>query len=231
MENADLAKENDRLKRKIRFLEQCLKQSNTTKEKYSNLLKQTKEKDIKYKLLEDQLKGNMLLLEQFSSIDRLTNLGNRRNFDEVFVEELNRSKRQGYEFNFMIINIDDFKSYNDTYGYQQGDEVLRKVGKILNRFSRRSSDFAFRYGGEEFIYLSSYQGKKRFSKLCKSIQEDILNQKIEHKNGPFGIVSVSIGAVISTKVATSKEDIFKNADENLQKSKNNGKNQATLTSI
>lgn len=231
MQERDLAKENDRLKRKIRFLEQCLKQSSKTKEQYANLLKVAKEKDLKYKLLEDQLKGNMLLLEQFSSIDRLTNLGNRRNFDEVFIEELNRSKRQGYEFNFMIINIDDFKLYNDTYGYQQGDEVLRKVGKILNRFSRRASDFAFRYGGEEFIYLSSYQGKKRFSKLCKSIQQEILSQNIEHKNGPFGKISVSIGAIVSTKVATSKEDIFRNADENLQNSKSSGKNQTTLTSI
>lgn len=231
MENRDLAKENDRLKRKIRFLEQCLKQSSKTKEKYADLLELAKEKDLKYKLLEDQLKGNMLLLEQFSSVDKLTNLGNRRSFDEVFIEELNRSKRQGYEFNFMIINVDDFRLYNDTYGYQQGDEVLRKVGKILNRFSRRSSDYAFRYGGEEFVYISSYQGKKRFNKLCKALLEEISSQNIVHEKGPFGKISVSIGAIVSTKITTSKEDIFKNADDNLRNSKQNGKNQVTLTSI
>lgn len=226
-----LKKENARLKRKVVFLEQSLSQFNSIKSKYDNLIQKIEEKDIKLKVMNEQLQSNLVLLEQLSTTDSLTGLRNRRNFDEVFDHELRRAQRQEYEFNFMILDIDNFKQYNDTYGHKAGDDVLQQIGTILTRFARRSTDFAFRYGGEEFAYISTCHNKNKFFKYCKKILKAIEDKNIEHKFGPCGVVTASAGAVICKKIHVAKEDIFKLADDNLYKSKDNGKNQVTIETI
>ena len=245
----DYIKENKSLKRKLKVMDQTLLQFGTIKTNYDNLIKKLEEKDSYLKelnlKLEDlvkertneleninnKLQMNLKMLEELSTTDSLTGLRNRRSFDEVYPSELDRAKRQGYEFNFLIIDIDYFKKYNDTYGHDKGDEVLQAVGKILNKFSRRSDDFSFRYGGEEFAYISCFQDEESFLGLITSIQNSIENEQIKHDKSTWGYITVSIGAVLSRSKTITKKEIFKITDENLYKSKQEGRNKVTLSVI
>ncbi len=247
--NDEYIKENKSLKRKVKVLEETLLQFNTIKSNYDVLIKKLEEKDkyleeINLKLedlvkertrelekINDKLQNNLVILEELSTTDSLTGLRNRRSLDSIFSQELDRARRQGYNFNFFIMDIDYFKKYNDTYGHQKGDEVLRAIGKILNKLARRSDDFVFRYGGEEFVYITSYQEEEIFSNFLQLVQETIIKANIEHKKNNEGYLTISIGAVISRNRSTNKEDVFKVADENLYKSKTEGRNRFTLSII
>lgn len=242
-------KENKSLKRKVKVLEQTLNQFNTIKSNYDSLIKKLEEKDkhleeinskledlvkertIELEKINEKLQNNLVILEELSTTDALTGLRNRRSFDSIFSQELDRARRQGYNFNFFIMDIDLFKKYNDTYGHHKGDETLRAIGKILNKLSRRSDDFVFRYGGEEFVYITSYQDVESFSSFLQLIQDSIINANIEHEENEEGYVTISIGAVISKNRSTSKEEVFKIADDNLYKSKKEGRNRFTLSII
>ncbi len=170
-------------------------------------------------------------MEELSTTDALTSLRNRRGFDEIFLQEFNRAKRQNYEFNFLLIDVDYFKKYNDTYGHAKGDEALVSVGKVLNRYARRANDFAFRYGGEEFVYISCFQTRDEVLKLAESIQQAILKEQIEHFLNPHKYLTVSIGAIVTKDKTLTKEEVFKIADENLYISKERGRNKVTITSL
>lgn len=226
-----LKKENAKLKRKVVFLEQSLSQFNSIKAKYDTLIQKIEEKDIKLKVMNERLQDNLILLEQLSITDSLTGLKNRRSFDEIFPQELYRAQRQNYEFNFMILDVDNFKQYNDNYGHKAGDNVLQQIGKILTRFARRATDFAFRYGGEEFAYICIGQEKDKFLSHCNNILKAIEDKNIIHEFAPYKVITVSAGAVVCKKQRVSKEDIFVLADDNLYESKNNGKNRVTLKEI
>ncbi|MFV0561935.1 GGDEF domain-containing protein [Malaciobacter mytili] len=144
----DFEVENKKLKRKIKLMEQTLNQFNSIKQNYDFLIKKLEEKDknlneinekleelVKERtkdleLINEKLQNNLILLEELSTTDALTSLRNRRGFDEIFLQEFNRAKRQNYEFNFLLIDVDYFKKYNDTYGHAKGDEALVSVGKV-----------------------------------------------------------------------------------------------------
>jgi diguanylate cyclase (GGDEF)-like protein len=248
-DNEDCIKQNKALKRKVKVLEQTLQQFNTIKSNYDVLIKKLEEKDkrleeINLKLedlvrertrelenINEKLQNNLVILEELSTTDALTGLRNRRSFDSIFSQELDRARRQGYNFNFFIMDIDFFKKYNDTYGHHKGDETLKAIGKILNKLARRSDDFVFRYGGEEFVYITSYQEVESFSSFLQLIQDSIMNANIEHEKNDEGCVTISIGAIISKNRSTSKEEVFKIADDNLYKSKKEGRNRFTLSII
>lgn len=100
-----------------------------------------------------RLKRKTDLLEQLSSIDGLTEIPNRRRFDETFDNEWARAKRIQIKISLIIADIDYFKQFNDTYGHAAGDKCLRKVARALKRTIQRPSDFVARYGGEEFVLI------------------------------------------------------------------------------
>lgn len=238
----DLIKENKTLKRKLKVMEQSFSQFEFIKNKYNNLINRFEEKDKKLldmneklevlvKARTQELENINSKLEDLSKTDSLTGLKNRRAFDEIYSQEFNRAKRQEYNFNFLIIDVDNFKNYNDTYGHKKGDYVLSKIGKVLDRISSRANDFAFRYGGEEFVYITCFQDKEMFLKTAESIREKIFNLKIFHETGSYDFVSVSIGGAISNNKARTKEDIFDLADDNLYKAKNEGRNKTIITSF
>lgn len=232
----DIIKENKDLKRKLRVMEESLKQFSTIKNSYDNLIKNMEEKDKK--LLEMNEKLEFLVKERTKELeeknhqlnelaitDALTGLKNRRNFNKIFEQEYSRAKRQKYQFNLMIIDIDYFKNFNDNYGHNIGDLVLRKIGEILKKSSKRSNDFAFRYGGEEFTYLSSYNRYEDFFNLAENIREEIYYSEIEYLDK----LTVSIGGIVSLSDTISKNELFDIADKNLYTSKENGRNQTYIT--
>lgn len=248
-ESIDHQKENKSLKRKIKVLEQTVSQFTTIKSSYDGLIERLEEKDKKLhemnekleflvnertKELEEvnkQLKYNVKLLEELSKTDSLTNLRNRRSFDEIFEQELIRAKRQNYELSFILIDVDYFKQYNDFYGHDMGDRVLKSLGEVLNRFSRRANDFSFRYGGEEFAYIGTFQDMEKTLKLANNIKDAIEKEAIAHKKSNYEHITVSIGAVVSKKSDVNTDKVFKLADENLYKSKNKGRNEVTISFI
>ncbi len=170
-------------------------------------------------------------VRQLSITDSLTTLYNKRHFDVVLNEEFNRAKRADEAFILGIIDIDNFKLYNDTYGHDKGNDALERVGEILNSQTSRSGDYAFRIGGEEFAIIlqssSSEDSYSHFNNLRKKIEAE----SIEHiNNKPFGVLTVSIGA---TNVVNYKNlniiDVYKKADKNLYSIKGNGRNRVKLS--
>lgn len=158
--------------------------------------------------------------------DSLTTLYNKRHFDTVLSDEFNRAKRAGEHFILGIIDVDNFKLFNDTYGHNNGNEALERVGIILNQQTLRSGDYAFRIGGEEFAVIlqssSCEDCYDHFDNLRKKIEEE----KIEHiNNKPYGFLTVSIGVVTAKNYKKiGIVDVYKEADKNLYSVKKSGRN-------
>ncbi|QKF66220.1 multi-sensor domain-containing diguanylate cyclase [Arcobacter venerupis] len=164
-------------------------------------------------------------IEQLSITDELTNLYNRRFFNIKIEEEINRAKRENHYFSFLVIDIDYFKQYNDTYGHQQGDVVLEKVASVFKKRTLRGSDFAFRLGGEEFGIITTLN-KEKVMEFAHLIKDEIENLKIEHKaNEVSKFVTISIGIVSKEKDEITNSDLlYKEADDCLYEAKKLGRN-------
>jgi diguanylate cyclase (GGDEF)-like protein len=176
---------------------------------------------------------NEKLIQGMAITDQLTNIYNRRYFNEVFPREIKRSIRTGYRLSFMMLDIDFFKQYNDTYGHQAGDEALKKVAKALKNQLLRVEDLVFRLGGEEFGIIYSTTSCTDSSKIAKDLCKAIFNLKIEHKSSQVAsVLSVSIGLVCIefSKSANTNLDmntIYKLADDELYKAKDSGRNRVS----
>jgi len=165
--------------------------------------------------------------------DSLTNLYNKRHFDTILNEEYNRAKRANEPFILAIIDVDNFKLYNDTYGHDEGNIVLEKIGKILKMQTLRSGDYAFRVGGEEFALILQSRSSENIENYFNTLRQTIEDEHIRHtKNGKYNILTVSIGAAsIGSYKDVIMEDIYKQADKNLYIVKNSGRNAVLVTRI
>ncbi len=165
-------------------------------------------------------------VEELSIRDELTSLYNRRYFNEVLDKELQRAKRDSKSIVFLMIDIDHFKQYNDTYGHHAGDDVLEKIGAVLNDFSKRAGDFAFRLGGEEFGLIYYEDTTQDMLKFANNLIKAIEALKTPHiHNSVSEFVTGSIGLVCkNVEQNTTAEEIYKEADENLYKAKESGRN-------
>lgn len=176
---------------------------------------------------------NEKLVQGMAITDQLTDLYNRRYFNEVFPREIRRLARLDYPLSFMMLDIDFFKQYNDTYGHQAGDKILKKVAKTLKNQLLRAEDLVFRLGGEEFGIIYTTESFTDSSKIAKDLCKTIVDLKIEHKNSPISsVLSVSIG-LVCIKFSKIKDinldmnSIYKLADDELYKAKNNGRNRVS----
>ncbi len=165
-------------------------------------------------------------LEQMAKVDGLTNIPNRRRFDEVFTEEWKRCKRSGAPLAVAMIDIDFFKQYNDTYGHDAGDDCLKRVARALAGAGKRPGDFMARYGGEEFVALlpGSDAGEAFF--VAQRIKAGILSLAIEHSGSKICdrlTVSIGLASVVPVEGA-EPESVMKRADQMLYKAKKNGRN-------
>ncbi|MGB6327510.1 MAG: diguanylate cyclase [Halarcobacter sp.] len=165
-------------------------------------------------------------LEELSIKDSLTNIYNRRYFNEKIVELLNTCKRGNESICLLIIDIDYFKLYNDTYGHQEGDKVLIKVSNSLNSSMQRATDYCFRIGGEEFAILFITEKPDNSISFSNQIREKVENLKIEHsKNTVSKFVTISAGLYCeqANKIKNDME-LFKKADDLLYQAKESGRN-------
>lgn len=166
------------------------------------------------------------LLQRLATLDSLTGISNRRAFDISLREEWKRAQRGGYSISLMMIDVDVFKKYNDTYGHIKGDECLRQVAKTLKQDAQRPGDLVARFGGEEFVIVFSMQEDQQATLYAKKICRDIEALKIPHEKSDISnYVTVSIGvASIIPKRDISWVDLIKSADAALYKAKKEGRN-------
>lgn len=162
-----------------------------------------------------------------SITDSMTKLYNRKYFDTIFDNMPFIANANNWRCAFIMVDIDYFKQYNDTYGHDMGDETLKKVASTLKEYFDKKYEFVFRLGGEEFGVVLFDISEDSLEKCLKDINYKILELEIEHKNSKIlNIVSISMGAIIyepHTYISANK--LYKQADECLYKSKENGRNQ------
>lgn len=158
-----------------------------------------------------------------SITDSLTGLPNRRYLEERLAEELNRSKRYDHPMSFLMIDIDDFKAYNDKNGHQAGDVALQITAHCL-KGALRSADVASRYGGEEFCILLPQTAVAEAGVIADRIRQRVSTTEFPHgKAQPLGRVTISIGVSTFTKNIDSSENIIAAADRALYQAKSLGK--------
>lgn len=179
----------------------------------------------------ETLKHLNLKLEQASYTDSLTSLFNRRYFNVVYEREFKRSIRSNTPFVFMMLDIDFFKQYNDTYGHLQGDLALQTVAKVLKTTLQRPGDYPFRLGGEEFGVILTDTDCKNARIMGEKIRASIEHLKIEHKGSKLlPTLSVSIGGICIVPTMDMSDDaLIHTADANLYAAKERGRNQVVFS--
>lgn len=186
-----------------------------------------------HKMREQFMKQEKAMLEKALILDDLTGLFNKKYFLQVLDNEWNRCMRNNKPLSLIMMDIDNFKNYNDTYGHVKGDEVLRKVAKTIKRYSRRSSDVIARYGGEEFIALFPETDVEGTQKIAEKIRESVELLNIENKVSPSQkklTISLGVAAIIPYE-AYSTDKFIDQADKLLYLAKENGRNQVKCKKI
>jgi diguanylate cyclase (GGDEF)-like protein/hemerythrin-like metal-binding protein len=182
---------------------------------------------------EEKLRQANKKLEELAVTDQLTGLYNRRFFNKVFREEILKAKRGGHPLTYMVIDIDFFKHYNDQYGHLAGDDVLKKVGKCLADVCRRSSDLAFRLGGEEFGILAFGLDNQQAIRFAEIIRISVADLTLCINHSPSNIqVTISVGLVCKVPaLGDTLEDYFSIADNRLYMAKAGGRNRVQASDI
>ena len=165
-----------------------------------------------------------------SLTDGLTGLANRRQFDARLTQEMETAARERRPLALMLVDIDSFKKYNDSYGHAQGDECLRQIAEVLMSAGRRQYDLAARYGGEEFALILPDSTAKNAAKRAEALRKTIMAMKIPHRASVTGkIVTVSIGVAAIVPTASSQpKDLITNADQALYEAKKQGRNRVVM---
>jgi len=173
-------------------------------------------------------------LETLATIDGLTGVANRRRFDERLLEEWGRAKRESSSLALLIIDVDNFKMFNDAYGHPAGDECLRAVAGILLAEAKRASDLAARYGGEEFAMLlpnTDAAGCERIGKrICLALREAGIPHALSQ---PSGVLTVSLGGAVCRPASdkSSGQALVMAADRALYAAKDGGRNRLVMAPV
>ena len=165
-----------------------------------------------------------------SITDGLTGLYNRKYFDTIMDETTAISYDNDWKSAFVMIDIDFFKQFNDTYGHDAGDIALKTVSNVLDTLFDKEYDYVFRLGGEEFGIVIFNTSKDEVEKRLKSLQNAIAVQKIKHSASKTGFLTLSMGVVIIDQdiYSLTRSEIYKLADKKLYQSKEYGRDQYTI---
>ncbi|MFO7915796.1 MAG: GGDEF domain-containing protein [Candidatus Krumholzibacteriales bacterium] len=170
-----------------------------------------------------RLMSNNYQLEKMVSVDRLTQVNNRNYYETHVPLEIERASRERKPLGFLVIDIDHFKEFNDRYGHDVGDIVLKEVARTIRNHLRKI-DLFIRYGGEEFVAVLPGAGKEAALRTAERIREVIESTEVKGNRGERLNVTVSIGGSIFPVDAADQEELFRAADKSLMKAKRSGRN-------
>lgn len=166
-------------------------------------------------------------LRSIANIDSLTGLSNRRSFENALAEASLNGTGLLAPVSVLMIDVDHFKAFNDTYGHQAGDECLRLVAQFLNETAKRKGDLIARLGGEEFVALLPATSEEDALTLAESFRSNLFQHAIPHAGSQLGVVTVSVGVASDRRqLASSKDakDLLQKADAALYGAKRGGRN-------
>jgi len=173
-------------------------------------------------------------LQNLADHDGLTGLYNRRSMDRKIDHFWAQALDSGWSLGLLMLDIDNFKKYNDHYGHQAGDDCLRRVARAVEaEVQARTSNtpagpgFAARYGGEEFAVILPMGNQTEYQQLCQHIVRGVQALDLEHRhNNAWGVVTLSLGGVWLEKAQGELKHVFRQADERLYRAKELGRNRA-----
>jgi len=178
------------------------------------------------KRLEKDLKESEERYRQLSIMDDLTQLYNARHFHSQIKMEINRLERYDYPLTLLLLDIDDFKAFNDTYGHLEGDQVLMRLGQVIKRCLRKA-DSAYRYGGEEFTVILPMTTGQEGIVTAERIREELSKEDFTPVPDQIVHLTVSIG-LSQYKQKESIKDFVSRVDQLMYQSKKNGKDQISV---
>lgn len=176
------------------------------------------------------LEKNLKTVERESQVDALTGIANRRCFDVSLNTAIRKSQSNGGNLSLIMADIDHFKQFNDKWGHQLGDQVLRLVGQTLSKHAG-DGNIAARYGGEEFSIILPGIPLNDAAEVAETIRNTVLGKKLTNKstNEPLGKITLSLG-VAQMAPGESEEMLIKRADEALYTAKKQGRNRVEFSS-
>jgi diguanylate cyclase (GGDEF)-like protein len=168
--------------------------------------------------------------ERLAKQDGLTSLANRRYLDESLAIEIKRATREKKPLAVIMVDIDYFKKYNDFFGHLAGDDVLKKVARLLNRAANRAGDLVARYGGEEFSIVLPNTDRKGAKAIAESLRLTVETEAIPHaEDAVFSCLTISLGGVSGIPGnGETPESIIRRADQNLYSAKKAGRNRVCI---
>ena len=173
------------------------------------------------------------LLRSFAMIDGLTKVANRRKFDEELAISWRACQREGHPLSLVLLDLDSFKQYNDTYGHQQGDACLVAVAGVLSQRVRRPYDLVARYGGEEFVCILPETDSLGATQRAEAMRAAVKALEIEHQDSAAGpLVSISLGVATQIPGAdSSAEALLAAADAQLYQAKAAGRDRVSAIEL
>lgn len=178
------------------------------------------------KAAEAELQEAYRALEAMAITDALTHLSNRRHFDQCLTNEWRRGMREGMPLSLLLLDVDKFKAYNDTYGHLRGDSVLRQVAEAAQDVATRPGDLVARFGGEEFTILLPNTSNEGAMEVANQVCEAVRQRRLPHKSAKSGYLTISIGcATLVPQRGKHAAALIQLADEALYTAKNNGRDQ------
>ncbi|WP_448090759.1 sensor domain-containing diguanylate cyclase [Pseudomonas azerbaijanoccidentalis] len=182
--------------------------------------------------VEADLRQAQEALELIATHDSLTGLANRRLFERALDVEFGRGARQHSPLSLIMLDIDFFKRYNDTYGHVVGDHCLAQVARAVKDCCHRKADLAVRYGGEEFAVLLPDTDIHGAMTIAEQIRRSVMAKNISHTGSPTGYVTVSLGCYSFMPTGRDSMDVFiQRADAALYQAKHSGRNRSAVLSL
>jgi diguanylate cyclase (GGDEF)-like protein len=177
---------------------------------------------------DERLSATLKQLAEQATTDPLTGLNNRRSLQKQLDQELVRAGRGRHSLAVILLDIDHFKRFNDTWGHQAGDEVLKRVAEVIRK-GIRTSDIAGRYGGEELITILPEATAQAALARAEAMRREIEAQQLEHAGDSLGSVTASFGVAVFPDHGNDSVSLIRAADDALYEAKTAGRNRVVVS--